>query len=534
MASLVDVLGTSDWEMLRSGLSVVSGTRMFLATKAGTASVEAVREMTNRQVRNLAVLDTATSVVFPEDSVSSSGALAGHSYPKSSGRVLAMALDDAGGAKPIMSLGEGAPCFVELAIESGRSFVWSTLEVFDIEAMLEREIEFEYAVHQFVPAIIFLRHAFRERIWHSPWRGADLVIDDPLITRKYGFLEFPSLLSLVEQLGLHVSVAFIPWNYGRTRLSDVSGFRRYRRVFGVCAHGCDHTKGEFRSNDYADLLRRCHLAADRMELHEARTQLAWERVMVCPREEYSMEGIQALANSGEFLAMSNMGCLPRDLAKPSICAADLLAPMNSAFFGFPILKRYGFSDMAGLALASFLGKPAVLTAHHDDFRFSPDELRNHLSLISKTAGAPNWVGLGELVRKTCQQRRLSPQCWEVRFFADELDFTSPEGAQFSVAFIRHLPVTVEVSGVTVNGVEVPFTRENGTIRFERDLAAGEEIHVRMIRLGAPLVGPVESPWHANVGVAIRRFSSELRDKWLAKCKWALRFANSFMKMINLR
>src|SRR5690606_40624290 len=64
--------------------------------------------------------------------------------------------------------------------------------------------------------LIFLRTTFGDRCWHTPNHAAALVIDDPLVSRRYGFIEFESLLESARLHSYHVSLAFIPWNHTRS------------------------------------------------------------------------------------------------------------------------------------------------------------------------------------------------------------------------------------------------------------------------------------------------------------------------------
>ena len=169
----------------------------------------------------------------------------------------------------------------------------------------------------------------------------------------------------------HVTLAFIPWNHWRSRAAQARMFLDHADCFSICAHGCDHTKKEFGSTDYEDLLSRNFVARQRMEQHRERTGLASEPLMVCPQEQYSLEAMRAFADSRQFIGVVCTACMPRNLAAPGICGADLLLPAQDSFFGFPVFKRHYWTDMSVFAMALFLGKPAILVEHHEFFRDGP-------------------------------------------------------------------------------------------------------------------------------------------------------------------
>ena len=141
-----------------------------------------------------------------------------------------------------MNVGE-SPAFLCVQVGKASVFVWSTFNVFDVHRPLLAEKEFEEALDEYIPAIIFLRAAFSARaagIIASP--GAGIVIDDPLLRKNYGFIQFPKLLESARKNHYHVTLAFIPWNHWRSSPAQARLFLDHADCFSICAHGCDHTK----------------------------------------------------------------------------------------------------------------------------------------------------------------------------------------------------------------------------------------------------------------------------------------------------
>src|SRR5438132_1052937 len=163
-----------------------------------------------------------------------------------------------------------------------------------------------------------------------------MVIDDPLLQKRYGFIDFEALLRSAREHRYHVTLAFIPWNHWRSRSRDVQLFLDYSDCFSICAHGCDHTDNEFGSSDYDVLLRKNFVASERMNRLGRRTGLQSEALMVCPQEKYSLEAMGAFSNSRQFLGLICTACMPRNLTTPQLSAADLLLPAQDSFFGFSV------------------------------------------------------------------------------------------------------------------------------------------------------------------------------------------------------
>ncbi len=146
---------------------------------------------------------------FPEGLA---GELSFQSYPRKPTNAIGLTLGPEAKADLIMKL-EESPSFVRVSVGNASVFVWSSLRIFDVSRPLAAEKEFEDAADEYVPAIIFLRFAFKAQCWHNPSPGAGIVIDDPLLKKTYGFIHFPELLGSARKHGYHITLAFIPWNH---------------------------------------------------------------------------------------------------------------------------------------------------------------------------------------------------------------------------------------------------------------------------------------------------------------------------------
>ena len=116
-----------------------------------------------------------------------------------------------------------------------------------------------------VSPIMLLRHVFRDECWRPNGRHATLVIDDPLLQERYGFLNYARLLELMDRHNFHTSIAFIPRNRLRTSSSIAQLFRHRPDRYSLCVHGNDHTPGEFGTPDAAKLNTLVQTAVQRME-----------------------------------------------------------------------------------------------------------------------------------------------------------------------------------------------------------------------------------------------------------------------------
>ncbi|MDB6030406.1 MAG: hypothetical protein JWM16_744 [Verrucomicrobiales bacterium] len=534
LGSLGPLITSADWISLAARMLASPTDVILLVTGEDDLQREILNILSQGGVAGLRSVGQADSVMFPPHPQGLSGELGGQRYQRFSRNALAMDLNDVPGFQIVMELAEGLPAFVAFQRPAGWTFIWSTLHVFDVERPLAKEMEFERSLDEYIPAIIFLRKAFGDLCWQSPTVGANLIIDDPLLTKKYGFIDFPKLLPLAKTLGIHLTVAFIPWNQWRTEKRIVKGFLDFPESFGICAHGCDHTRNEFRSSDYPDLLRRTYLAVERMERHRERTGMGWAPLMVCPREDYTIDALRAFADSGRFLGLMNSGCIPLDSDKKTVRGADLLLPVQDSFFGFAIFKRHYWSDIAPFAMAVFLGKPAIMVEHHGFFGDEHQALKESVAQLNRICPNVRWSNLTELARRACHRRRLAPGSFAVRFFTDEFVVDNPDPEPRMMHFLRRIPGDTVIESVSVNAVPVRFTRDGEFIRFETVVGAKGVAMVHLKRRAAPNHLRNSRGLIYNVRVATRRFASEIRDNWLARNQIALHVANRFMQAMRLR
>ena len=486
---------------------------LLLVTDCTDTSSRYLSAFTDGAVSGLYPVDAADAS-FTEFSGSSAREVAGQRFPRGSKTALGLSTKQ-DVFEAVLRNGRHA-CFGQPHNDPG-VFVWSTYAVFDLLAPLDTELEFELAIDEYLPAIIFLRLAYGDRCWHAPWPTAALVIDDALLRPSYGFIDFKKILASARKHQYHVTLAFIPWNHWRTRLRDAALFRSYTDVFSLCVHGDDHTSAEFGSQDRGDLLARVGESITRMELHRARTGVPYDAVMVCPQERYSVEALRVIGESRAFLAINNTRCIPDDpAAKGKVRGADLLLPAEDSF-GVPVLKRhYPGEGMAKFALALFFGKPAVLVAHHEYFRSGTDQAERFVADLKGMSPTVRWIPISTTLRHLCWRRRVSKGHWCVRFFTDTFELTHDSEQVVSYELTRRIPERAVIESVTVDGNAVEYLERESVLEFRvtRSSRGSSLVVVRLRATQQPTARATKLSYRAKV--AVRRLLCELRDNVLSR------------------
>src|SRR5262249_54807663 len=136
-----------------------------------------------------------------------------------------------------------------------------------------------------------------------------VIIDDPPLRPRYGFLDFVRLAQAMDEVGFSTDIAMIPWNTGRTTASMSALIRARQGRFGVCIHGCDHTRSEYGARDTERLAQLTAIAIARMDGERQHSGVDYERIMVFPQGVFSEAAMEVLKNFN-FLAAVNTEVIP--------------------------------------------------------------------------------------------------------------------------------------------------------------------------------------------------------------------------------
>lgn len=205
---------------------------------------------------------------------------------------------------------------------------------------------------------------------------ASIIIDDPLLRENYGFLNYRKLLSLMDRHNFHTAIAFIPWNYNRTDEKIAALFRERPDRFSLCVHGCDHTKGEFGSNNINYLDYIVKLATLRMMEHEKRTGVNFDRIMVFPQGIFSNEALEVL-KINNYLAAVNTEAKPVN---------------GTISSNFPFYLRYTPENLAGRVC-----NPTFIVLHHDYFKKGYEKLADFVDELNSRSKDIKWDSVGKII-----------------------------------------------------------------------------------------------------------------------------------------
>jgi hypothetical protein len=422
----------------------------------------------------------------------------------------------------IISRAEGAT-FVKLEYRGVPVFLSTSQEFIDIDAELTSQ-NFDVREHFFsaVPLVLYIKWAFAETCWSAPETNACLVIDDLVLKSMHGFVNFQQLLSLMKQHKFSTNIAFIPWNWRRSVPEVVRLFKANPQHYSISVHGCDHTGAEFGSFDRQRLYCKAQRALERMNQHESITGIRHDRIMVFPQGIFSEAAMSALKRS-DLMAAVNSDIVSVDPHPRAITISDVWDTAVMCYSSFPLFtRRYPWEEVGNFAFDALLGKPAIILIHHD---YCSDHCRRLVDFVDQLNALKcslNWQSLGDLVRRSCRQRQVSPDVMEVEMYGSELcvENRSEQAKRFLVRRRECEPSAIRE--IRDDSGSIAWNYMNGRINFEIELTSGQSktVGIRFHTLARDECSGDNLPYRFKA--MLRRYLCEIRDNYVTTNK--LRFA----------
>ncbi len=284
-----------------------------------------------------------------------------------------------------------------------RLFLLAADDVLDIDMEAARGTEpCREHFAELLPYVMFMKAVFKKRCWHLPDPLACLIIDDPPLKKRHGFIDLPVFIEWLRANRLAATFAFIPWNHDRSLAAVVELFNRNTDRLSICIHGCDHTSGEFAIADAARLEAIAGTAMTRMAEHERKHGLRHDRVMIFPQGKFTRDALVALRRSG-FTAAVNTSLFPTDASRnPTVRELVDLALVTPS--GVPLFNRRYPIDLFDFACDLLFEKPVLMVQHHRDFRDGFEQLRSFIEDLDRVKPGIKWLPLGTLLARSSWYR----------------------------------------------------------------------------------------------------------------------------------
>jgi hypothetical protein len=405
------------------------------------------------------------------------------------------------------------PFFVRSDNGGSHLFFLACGELADLNEKVRREAAILSWFSRLTPLMMFLRGALGNRVWHNDYPRACFIIDDPLLTNSYGFLDYRRLAEIMRQQRFSTCIAFIPWNYRRSSKEVAELFSSNHSMSSLCIHGCDHTAREFATTDFESLHGKAQMALERMRTHQRLSGVPFDDIMVFPQGHFSLEAMTALKASG-YLAAVNTDLSPSMMTE-TLVVRDLLEVAVTRFADFPLFGRRYPHEVAEFALDLFLGKPALVVEHHGYFRDGYNALETFIARVNALEERLEWTNVATICSRACLTRTAKDGDIYVRFYTSRF-WLKNEGTQIrTYVLLRRQTPDGPPPSVTINGRGRDYEREDGNFKIRLSLDAGQTAEIRVLS-GEPDSAGFSCPQTTiyKARVLVRRMLCEFRDSYV--------------------
>jgi hypothetical protein len=485
----------------------------FLEDNASQTLLRTITDDPNSKIRNFYAERTCVSISADDPEVC--GPMSGlQFYVASPGTQSAFDFPvDSPSLHSLVSSDQGA-LFVAVHSRGAHFFLNSSPSVVDVLAPCASYFDVKEHFFETVPILMWLRWACR---LHAPMEiSACLIVDDPPLKPRYGFLNYRELLAAMHEHNFATTVAFIPWNWNRTDSRTVELFREHPDKLSLCVHGCDHTASEFAEQSTPVLNKRIKVASHRMQRFTQRTLLPFDATMVFPQGAFSSSAVRALKING-FTGAVNTPVSPLHKAENKTTLGDLLRLAIMKYADFPLFtRRYAFHGVENFAFDGLLGKPCLIASHHGDFANDSRVLLELIARLNSLRWKLRWRPLGEVIRQACIQRRNRGGDTQVEMYGSVLDYQNSRDSAERATFVKLESDADKVNLVTVNGEPVDYVHKNGYLRFEATVPPNDRVEVRIVYSDDMNLASSAGSWKYQATAIARRYLSEFRDNYLSR------------------
>jgi hypothetical protein len=417
---------------------------------------------------------------------------------------------------------DGGAVFIRVEYDGVAVFLSTSTELVDLDAELTSQ-NFDVRDHflSAVPIVLYLKWAFQETCWKASEINACLIIDDPVLKRSHGFIDFRKLLALMKRHNFSSNIAFIPWNYRRSAPKIAQLFRDNPANYSLSVHGCDHIREEFGSSDRSRLYAQAQLALKRMNDHELHTGITHDRVMVFPQGVFSQAGIEALKQT-PFIGAVNNDVVSVDKPCRHVTIRDVWDVAVMCYSTFPIFtRRNPWEGLENFAFDILLGKPALIVIHHD---YCSDGCGRLIKFIERLNGLKcplAWCSLAEALRRSYRQRKVSENAISLEMYGKELRLENRSAHVRRYQITRRESEPSALREVCIGSQKVNYGFQEGRIDFDVSLAPGESrlVEFRYRELNANGADGPSLTEKANA--TVRRYLCEFRDNYVDPTRYRL-------------
>jgi len=421
-----------------------------------------------------------------------------------------------------------SPFFTALNKNRCTMFLVACSQIVDIGETTGVEFSIKEYFSQLIPPMMFLKYVFKNRCWHNENNFASLIVDDSLLRKSYGFLNYQQLLKAMDQHNFASTIAFIPWNYRRTDKVTAKLFRERSDKLSICIHGCDHTWSEFGTTDVNQLNNSVRLAMERMTAHKQATEISFDNVMIFPQGLFSREAMKML-KCNNYLAAVNLETASIEQGKNSkLSLSDHLDVAIMDYCSFPLFHRRYPGEVIDFAFDLFLGKPLLVVEHHQYFKEGYEKVAKFVGLLN-LLDKLRWTGLKEILKNTYLQKTLSDGRICCKIYTNNVLIKNTSDSIRKYVIIKNESNSIPIESVSVNGERVTYTLDGNLLTLYVEIGSKKNAEIKITYMNSEQYAVYKKRLRKKLWIYVRRYISEFRDNVLSRNEIILSLATKFMR-----
>lgn len=399
---------------------------------------------------------------------------------------------------------EGDPytLFAKLQIGAGSIFVDAGELANSLDDLPFREMLFRvFNFGKITPVFITMKYVMGEEAWHRDENYANLTLDRLALRTDNTGLDYAGLAEQMKVHDFHTTIGFVPIHWDNSDLDVVRVIRSNPSLFSIVQVGNNHDGYEFYlydlplgANDTNSARPLTDQEADildglaRMDRFQGRTGISPDRIMIFP-QGISPEGTLVLLKKYNYLASVNTQHVPLDREKPEYWDYGM-SPAFMDYGSFPISDRWHpgdydpfVPDIQTFILDLFVDKPALFYSQASLlFSEGIDAFNPVAEMVDQVEGGVTWLGLGDIFRHLYSERLNDDGSYDVMFFTNHVILENKTGQDRTVHALKEETQNLPISSLTLNGHEFPYRVEEGMLRLDALIPAGETYEI-VIRYG---------------------------------------------------
>lgn len=391
------------------------------------------------------------------------------------------------------------------------------------------------------PYFMYLRAAGGDEAWRFAGQYANLTVDDAWLIEPYGHLNYSRLLAEMEKHNFHTTVAFIPWNFDRSRRDVSSIIRANPERFSICLHGDDHDHAEFAlfpaTEEFSETVRqedtfKVRQALARMDEFSRFTGIPYDRVWIFP---YSIgpEPVLGILKQNGLLATVNSEMVPEGMTPP----ADPLFQFRNvtlSYENFPSIRRFavnGGLPSSFLAIQSFLGNPILLYVHEGFFAAGIGAFDPYADEINRVNPHTVWATLGEISRHAYLMKRRDDGQYDVHAYSSDILISNPDLQTRTFNVEKEESFNPALDSVLSDGHPQPFKENRGVLTMAVAIPGHETRHLQ-IRYEIPHDTDAIDVSKSDLQDNLLRHISDFRDLVLSRSHFGMLLTSFYYQELD--